>query len=155
VYWAGVVSGGLIGAGIGGGFAAATGGNIGMGLLTGFVGGAVFAGLAPGLSTFSDGIFRGATLGGAAGPLTSGAAMASNFTAGFLGGAASGAVVAGMSGTNVGQGALVGGIAAGGFSLGRDAALIMRANMVGQSRLDPRNASGQSVGFGEDNFKLE
>ncbi|MFH1441355.1 MAG: RHS repeat-associated core domain-containing protein, partial [Candidatus Omnitrophota bacterium] len=153
-YWAGVTTGAFAGATMGGGFAAATGGNIGMGLLTGAVGGAVFAGLAPGLGTFSNGIFRGVTLGGAAGPLTPGVSITSNFTASFLCGAASGAAVAGISGADVGKTALMGGVIAGGFSLGRDVSLLMRAKMVDQSRLDPRNSSGKSVGFDGDNFKL-
>ncbi|HAZ11510.1 MAG TPA: hypothetical protein DCY86_01860, partial [Bdellovibrionales bacterium] len=154
-YWAGVAGGALAGATIGGTFAAATGGNIGMGLLTGAVGGGLFAGLAPGLGAFSDGIFRGISLGGAAGPLSSGASMASNFTAGFLGGAASGAAVAGINGEDIGQAALMGGAIAGGFALGRDAALLMRAETARSSSLDPlgRNTSGKSVGFNGDGKK--
>ncbi|MBI5050671.1 MAG: hypothetical protein HZC11_07350 [Nitrospirae bacterium] len=155
-YWAGVATGAFMGATIGGSFAAATGGNIGMGLLTGFVGGAVFAGLAPGLGTLSDGVFRGITLGGAQGPLTAGASMGSNFVAGFLGGAASGAAVAGINGADVGQTALMGGAMAGGFSLLSDTAYLMRTKEIQNSELDPlgRNSSGKSSGIRGDNFKL-
>ncbi|GEM_PF-3341174 len=153
-YWAGIATGAIAGATIGGSFAAATGGNIGMGILAGAVGGGVFAGLAPGLSAFSDGIFRGITLGGAAGPLGQGAAMASNFTAGFLGGAASGAAVAGVNGTDVGQGALIGGAAAGAFSLIRDTGKYLRAKMIAQSRLDSHNSSGVSAGLDGDGSKV-
>lgn len=153
-YWAGVATGAMVGATIGGTFAAATGGNIGMGILTGAVGGGLFAGLAPGLGAFTDGIARGVTLGGAAGPLTAGTSMASNFAAGFLGGAASGAVVAGVSGTDVGQGALIGGATAGTYSLLRDSGKYLRAKMIAQSRLDPKNSSGISKGLDGDGFKL-
>ncbi len=155
-YWAGVATGAMVGATIGGTFAAATGGNIGMGLLTGAVGGGLFAGLAPGLGAFSDGIFRGISLGGAAGPLTSGMSMASNFTAGFLGGAVSGAAIAGVNGTDVGNGALMGGAIAGGFSLLSDTAYLLRTKEIQNSELDPlgRNSSGKSSGVRGDNFKL-
>lgn len=149
-YWAGVATGALVGATIGGTFAAATGGNIGMGILTGAVGGGVFAGLGP----IAQGAFRGLATGGI-GPMTSGGLYAAeNFTTAFLAGAGGGAAAAGVTGSDVGSAALMGGAIAGGFSLGRDAALLMRAKMVGQSRLDPRNASGKSVGFDGDGFKL-
>ncbi|MEK7180617.1 MAG: hypothetical protein AAB706_04025 [Patescibacteria group bacterium] len=82
--------------------------------------------------------------------------MASNFTAGFLGGAASGAAVAGISGGDVGQAALIGGAIAGGFSLLSDTAYLLRTKMIESSRLDPqgRNSSGNSLGIRGDNFKL-
>lgn len=56
----------------------------------------------------------------------------------------------------IGEAALLGGGFAGGFSVMRDSALLMRAKMVEQSRLDHlgRNASGKSVGFNGDGFKL-
>jgi len=154
-YWAGVAGGALAGATIGGSLAAATAGNVTMGILAGAVGGAVFAGLSPGLSALGDGLARGVTLGGASGPLTQGAAMASNFISGALGGAASGAAVAGTTGADVGKTALMGGVIAGGISLGRDVAFLMRAETARSSNLDPlgRNTSGKSVGFNGDGKK--
>ena len=151
-YWAGVATGAMVGATIGGTFAAATGGNIGMGILTGAVGGGVFAGIGP----LAQGAFRGLATGGI-GPMTSGSLyVAENFTAGFLGGAASGAAVAGVNGADVGQGALMGGAAAGGFSLLSDTAYSLRRKEIQNSKLDPlgRNSSGKSSGIRGDNFKL-
>jgi filamentous hemagglutinin len=48
----------------------------------------------------------------------------------------------------------MGGAIAGGFSLARDTALWMRAKMLQQSELDPRNCSGKSAGFNGDGQKL-
>jgi len=49
----------------------------------------------------------------------------------------------------------MGGLIAGGFSLGRDVALLMRAETARSSSLDPlgRNTSGKSVGFNGDGKK--
>ncbi|MCK5180633.1 MAG: RHS repeat-associated core domain-containing protein, partial [Candidatus Omnitrophica bacterium] len=149
-----IATGAIVGGAVGGVSAAVMGGNVWQGVGIGALGGAVFAGLSPGLGILGDGLARGATLGGAAGPLTAGAAIASNFGSAFLGGAAAGAAVGGAAGANVGDTALFGGITAGAFSLARDAASLMRSKMVQQSRLDPRNSSGKSAGFKGDNFKL-
>ena len=149
-----IATGAAVGGVVGGVSAAAMGGNFWQGAFSGAIGGAIFAGLAPGLNILSDGFARGITLGGAAGPLTSGVSMASNFAAGFLGGAASGAAVAGINGTDVGQGALIGGAAAGTYSLLRDTGKYLRAKMIAQSRLDPNDSSGISEGLDGDGFKL-
>ncbi|HOW36576.1 MAG TPA: SpvB/TcaC N-terminal domain-containing protein [Candidatus Omnitrophota bacterium] len=157
-YWTGVVTGGLVGATVGGSFAAATGGNIGMGILTGFAGGALFAGVMPGLSMLSDNIARGMTLGGATGPLSAGASMAADFGASFMAGAMSGAAVAGIAGADVGNGALMGGAIAGGFSLLSNTAYLMRTREIQQIQSDPdsstRNLSGKSSGIRGDRVKL-
>jgi len=149
-----IATGAAVGGAVGGISSAAMGGNFWQGVGIGALGGAVFAGLSPGLNILGDSLARGITLGGAAGPLTPGAAMASNFGAAFFAGAASGAVVAGVSGTNVGDGALIGGAAAGTYSLIRDTGKYLRAKMITQSRLDPNNSSGISEGLDGDGFKL-
>ncbi len=150
-----IATGAAVGGAVGGISSAAMGGNFWQGALSGAIGGAIFAGLAPGLNILSDGLARGITLGGAAGPLSPGVAMASNFTAGFLGGAAAGAAVAGINGVNVGDGALIGGAAAGAFSVIRDTAKIMRARMLEQSKRGPLNGgNGKSVGMFGDGEKL-
>ncbi|MBF0385947.1 MAG: hypothetical protein HQL27_08770 [Candidatus Omnitrophica bacterium] len=80
--------------------------------------------------------------------------MASNFAAGFIGGAASGAAVAGINGTDVGEGALMGGATAGAYSLIRDTGQYLRAKMIAQSYRDSHNCSGVSDGLDGDGFKL-
>ncbi len=102
-YWAGVATGALAGATIGGTFAAGTGGNIGMGLLTGAVGGGLFAGLTPAFTGMMNVLYTGTTQVS----LIGNAATISNFVSSFLGGAISGAAVAGISGGDVGQSALL------------------------------------------------
>jgi|GEM_PF-4546258 len=131
---------------------------VGAGALTGAVGGAVFSVVAPALNTFTTNIMRNLSLGaGTTGPLSAGWTMAANFTSNFAAGAASGSSVMAVSGGNrneIGEAALFGGAFAGGLSAIRDTAQIMRAKMVQQSRIDPRNASGKSVGMFGDGFKL-
>ncbi|NTV29700.1 MAG: RHS repeat-associated core domain-containing protein, partial [Candidatus Omnitrophica bacterium] len=154
-YWGGVFTGAMIGATVGGATAAAMGGNIGQGMLIGALGGAVFAGVAPGFNAISQTTFRSMSIGsGAYGPLSCGWSMGANFATNFAAGAVAGGTVAGVTGGDVGRSALIGGALAGGFSVISDAADLMRSGMVEQSRLDPRNASGKSVGYKGDGFKL-
>ncbi len=136
-YWTGVVTGAIVGATIGGAFAAATGGDIGKGLLAGAAGGAVFSGF---------------TLLGSIGGVSPG--IAGNAFLSTYGGAVSGIVQAKITGADAFSAALYGGLIAGGLSLIRDTALLMRQKMVEQSQLDPRNSSGESVGFKGDGVKL-
>lgn len=151
---AAIAVGALVGGVVGGISSAAMGGDFWQGAGTGALSGAIFAGFSPGLNILSDGVARGVTLGGAAGPLSSGAVMASNFASAFLSGASAGAAIGGVTGSDVGKAALIGGAFAGGFSIARDSALLMRAKMIEQSELDPRNSSGKSVGFNGDGKKL-
>jgi hypothetical protein len=72
--------------------------------------------------------------------------MASNFVAGFLGGAASGAAVAGINGTDVGQGALIGGAIAGTLATLTEVSRNMRAKMIEQSKNNPLNIGAESGG---------
>ena len=152
---AAIATGALVGGVVGGASSAAMGGSFWQGALTGAIGGAIFAGLAPGLNMLGNSLARGVTLGGAAGPLTAGATMASNFGSAFLAGAASGAAVAGITGADVGEGALIGGATAGAFSVIGDTAQILRANMLEQSARGPLNGgNGKSAGFFGDGKKL-
>jgi len=145
-----IAEGAAIGAAIGGASAAVTGGNILQGMALGAVSGAVFAGVG---GLIGDSITYAAVPGGV-GPPTAGWASAGNIGGAMAGGAGSGASTAAMTGGNVGQGALIGMATAGGIAALGETAMYMRREMIAQSKLNPENASGESVGFKGDGFKL-
>jgi len=109
-----ILIGAAIGAIIGGTTSAITGGDVLQGMLLGAVSGAVFAGVS---GVVGESIAHAGIAGGV-GPPTAGMAAAGQIGGGMAGGAAAGAASAAISGSNVGQGALVGGIAGGLGSFG-------------------------------------
>jgi len=145
-----IVKAAVIGAAIGAGLAAITGGDIGKGALLGALSGAVFAGV----SSLAQTAMKFAITGTTQVSLIGGARATANIVSSVVAGGAAGAASAGISGADVGEGAWKGAAIAGGLSLTREISVWMRRRMVAQSRLDPRNSSGKSVGFDGDKFKL-
>ena len=150
----------LIGAAVGAGVSAAMGGDIGKGALTGAISAAVFYGA----GVLIQGIRTSASLAAA---IKSGGdeyaiAYATQNSISKLGevgiytgaGAVAGGVNAAITSGNIPDMMLKGAASAAVFQFMAIASDHMRLSMIEQSKLDPRNASGQSEGFRGDEFKL-
>jgi hypothetical protein len=98
--------GAAIGATVGAATSAVMGGDIGRGALFGAIGGAVFAGM----GSLPQSLTRLATVPGGIGPMTAGASMTADILGGILGGASAGAAMAAYNKSDVGRGALSGGV---------------------------------------------
>ena len=147
-------------------------------IATWYIGGLGAAAIYPAITATETAVVAGAAsgfVGGFVGARASGASLDDSFSAG-LRGAAGGAIMGGVAGYygntwnlgRVGVTAFAGGAASeieggsfergaeisGGFAFITDIAYNMRAAEVANSRIDPNNASGKSVGFFGDAFKL-
>jgi RHS repeat-associated protein len=146
---AAIATGALVGGVVGGTASAVMGGNFWQGFGIGALGGAVFAGVAPGFS----GLFKTALTGTSKISLIGGAATAESFTTAFLAGATAGVATSAYVGADIGNGALMGGaFAAASVAVFRTTGKYMREKMWAQSVQN--NSGGDSIGHLGDGRKL-
>lgn len=144
-----IATGALVGGIVGGAASTMMGGNFWQGFGVGALGGAVFAGVAPGFS----GMFKTIVAGTSKVSLIGGYGVAESFTTAFLAGATAGAATAAYAGADVGNGALMGGAyAAASVAIFRTTGKYMREKMVAQSVQN--NSGGDSIGHLDDGNKV-